>query len=512
MQVPTSETQAPPPVADPVRLAALGNVFRSAGFLEDRVADLLGADEFLTRHSREFGRAMYRTKTETPLYVLTRLFLLGVPVEAGAVARTLAPVTARDLEALRLVRADGGSLEPLVTILPHGDLWVAFDQPERIQSGAGSDLVSGITQSTASLANAAIRRRSRATLDLGTGSGVLAFMAAGWSDEVDAVDLNARAVAFAKFNAALNNRPNVRSSAGDLFAPVEGKLFDSILCNPPFAVTPSRKYVYRDSGMEGDAFARRIAREAPSYLREGGFLQMIFEWVHPRGEDWQARLASWFEASGCDAWVMRTETVDPLHYADKWIATTERAGAEAAESLYDEWIAWYGRQNYEAVSSGYVTMRKRSGAANWITIEDAAPVRSGPCGDQIEEGFRARDFLSGPDVDTRLLAARPVVSPDLEMVQRCEKGPGRWDIVASQVRIKRGMQHTANVDQQVAAILVRCDGSRTLREVLAEIASLLGVDVQRVVPACLPIVKGLLRQGLVNMAGQAPADLAFAAS
>ena len=98
MLVPTPESQAPPRASDPGKLETLRTVFQKAGFVEDRVADLLGATEFLTRYSREFGRAIHRTKAETPLHVLTRLFLLGVPVSADAVRRARDALARRTLD------------------------------------------------------------------------------------------------------------------------------------------------------------------------------------------------------------------------------------------------------------------------------------------------------------------------------------------------------------------------------------------------------------------------------
>ena len=57
------------------------------------------------------------------------------------------------------------------------------------------------------------------TLDLGTGSGYLAILAARHSGHVLGTDLNARAVAMARFNAQLNRLGNVELAEGNLFEP-----------------------------------------------------------------------------------------------------------------------------------------------------------------------------------------------------------------------------------------------------------------------------------------------------
>lgn len=74
-------------------------------------------------------------------------------------------------------------------------------------------------------------------LDMGTGSGIGAIFAAKHGAHVVAVDITEEAVRCARVNAlinALEDRIDVRR--GDLFAPVEGEMFDLILFNPPFYV------------------------------------------------------------------------------------------------------------------------------------------------------------------------------------------------------------------------------------------------------------------------------------
>src|SRR6202040_4203502 len=60
------------------------------------------------------------------------------------------------------------------------------------------------------------QQRQRA-IDLGTGSGVHAILASDHCREVIAVDINPRAIDFAKFNAALNNIDNIEFVFSDLF-------------------------------------------------------------------------------------------------------------------------------------------------------------------------------------------------------------------------------------------------------------------------------------------------------
>ena len=111
-------------------------------------------------------------------------------------------------------------------------------------------------------------------LDLGTGSGVGAVVAARWAARVVAVDVNPAAVRCARLNAILNgvdNRVEVRE--GDLFAPVAGEQFDVVLFNPPY-ISGSPKNdlekAFFSTGLE-----RRFAEELHAHLKPSGYALVI---------------------------------------------------------------------------------------------------------------------------------------------------------------------------------------------------------------------------------------------
>jgi HemK-related putative methylase len=74
-----------------------------------------------------------------------------------------------------------------------------------------------------------------AVLDMGTGSGIGAIVAAQWAGRVVGVDINPEAVRCARINALLNRvEDRVKVLEGDLFAPVRGQRFEVVLFNPPY--------------------------------------------------------------------------------------------------------------------------------------------------------------------------------------------------------------------------------------------------------------------------------------
>lgn len=106
-------------------------------------------------------------------------------------------------------------------------------------------------------------------LDMGTGSGVGAVMAArrGW--QVVAVDINPHAVRCARINAALSSlEERVEVHHGDLFTPVAGERFDLVMFNPPYFRGPPRDPL--DAAWRGQDVLERFATELPRMLRPGG--------------------------------------------------------------------------------------------------------------------------------------------------------------------------------------------------------------------------------------------------
>lgn len=77
--------------------------------------------------------------------------------------------------------------------------------------------------------------RNRDVLDMGSGSGVCAIIAARHARHVVAVDIDPTAVRCTRINALLNGvEERVEVLQGDLFAPLAQRRFDLVLFNPPF--------------------------------------------------------------------------------------------------------------------------------------------------------------------------------------------------------------------------------------------------------------------------------------
>ena len=113
-------------------------------------------------------------------------------------------------------------------------------------------------------------------LDMGTGSGIVAILAAKRSPEVVAVDINPKAVAAASANAVLNGvADRIVFAVSDVFDAVDGT-FDLIVFDPPFRWFKPRDLLEMGHADENYRALRTFMREARSRLRPGGRILLNF--------------------------------------------------------------------------------------------------------------------------------------------------------------------------------------------------------------------------------------------
>jgi ribosomal protein L3 glutamine methyltransferase len=163
-----------------------------------------------------------------------------------------------------------------------------------------------------------LSERTRRVLDLCTGNGSLAVIAAMAYPEitVDAADISPGALELARINVARHGLGDrIRVVESDLFAKLPER-YDLIVCNPPYVNDASMAALpaeYRAEpalalagGRDGMDLVRRIVAGAPAHLSGDGVL--VLEVGHERGhfEEAFSRLeCAWLETSaGSDSVVL----------------------------------------------------------------------------------------------------------------------------------------------------------------------------------------------------------------
>ena len=215
---------------------------------------------------------------------------------------------------------DKGFARARASLFPVGNRLVFSDHawPKLPHPGCAEvpyDQVMSVGSDSRWLARITVRRPVGATLDLCTGSGVHALLAASHSQRVLAVDINTRAAHCTRFNVQVSGATNVDTAVGDLYEPVRGERFGLITANPPFVPSPVNSLGFRDGGRSGEDVQRRIIEGLPQHLAPGGIAQIVTELGERDDEPISERLRKWLGDAPVDIIILRLRVHSAANYA-----------------------------------------------------------------------------------------------------------------------------------------------------------------------------------------------------
>jgi methylase of polypeptide subunit release factors len=428
-----------------------------------------------------------------PLASLVRLFLLGQDLGrdelAGALGDDLAALVAAGLLLER-----GARVVPAVQLTPWRGFTIVHDpDPE---GDFWPEHVSGPTPAGETLADLLVPGDVDAALDVGTGSGLLALLLARQARAVVATDVNPTAFRYARIGARLNGFPGVEVRAGSLFEPVGEARFDRILSNPPFVISPDTSLLFRHGSLARDDLSRAVVEGATTHLADGGIAAILCNWIVPRGSSWLDAIRPWLGSQGCDAIVLRHGVEDPLSYAVRWSGRSQYITPDEFPRTLDRWLAYDRKEAIEAIASGAVILRRRSGP-NWIHgVElDGEPRGSG--GPQLTTLLVAIDYLAGADGDDILSASFRLAAPhrlDQSLVTRA----GEYVVEPVRLVLDETLGTSVVVDPDLIPVVLRLDGSQVLRDIVDEVAAGTGADRSALAPRVVALVRTMLERGVLQ--------------
>jgi len=489
---------APPPrrpdvpsARSPSAAAELARLLRGAGYTAGRIQERLATEDELLARSPELPAYLRRLGDADELALLLRLFLLAVPVARERVEGLVGAQLQKRLAETGLLVHEAAVVHGAARLVPHDELLIASDH-----AGAGEahpDHVPGVHRPSVALAHLTIRGQGERALDLCTGNGIQAILLAAHADRVIATDVNPRALAFAAFNAALNGADNIETRAGSFFEPVEGEQFDLVVANPPYVVSPESAYLFRDSGMRGDAVSELVVRAAPTVLAPGGFACVLIAWALDP-DDPAARPRRWLAGSGCDAFLLHTSTDDPLETAALWNRDLlDRPDVYAG--VLDRWLAYYRELGIEQLGYACIVLRKRVDAhEGWLEAQPLPRAALRPAGRHVRRLFEAHDRLSEMTSDDDLLGLRLRLVDDAVVSQETRFAEGRWHAESITLRLERGLPFSAELDPPTARLVRALDGSTLLSDALTEAV---GGDAERA--AGLSLARRMLEIGFLEL-------------
>jgi methylase of polypeptide subunit release factors len=450
----------------------LRNALGQSGFTAETVEAVVSEDLLDSYSDGWFGPARRRMEEAGALGTLTLLFALGLETSTQALDGVPGADLA-DWEKTGLVALKRGRARPLVSIRPlrmwGSERYLVGDPPH---GGPGvtpfRDFVPVATPSAALLAKLTPRRRVGRCLDMGTGAGIQAILAARRSESVVATDVNARALAFARFNLGWNDVDNVELRQGDRYGPVEGEAFDLIVSNPPRVIAPNVIAAFRDSSLPGDTLSETAIVGAADHLGPDGWAVVTCQWARHDDERWQDRVQDWVSGTNCDTWAIQQRGVDAVAHTREWLADVGKIDPKEADRRFDQWMASFDEQGIVGVGTGIVVLHRRSSGTPWFSADEIGLDPTDSAGDAIVGVFAVKDWLreharAGSVLDTRWRTAQHLCFETTSEVSGI-----RWASSRCVLRQRDGLRFSMPVTEDLANLVARCDGTRTLRAILDE--------------------------------------------
>lgn len=509
---------------DPPRSALVGrlrNDLGAIGFSVEALERLWGPDAAAALHRGYRVPAFLALdavdpadRAATAAATLARLFVLNSPVPRNELEDALPSLGVEGAFALGLAEESAGdAIRPLLDLRPYGFLdsrgigswWIASDLGEiAVGRELREDHVLGVGGASATLSGLMIQSPVDSALDLGTGCGIQALHAARHARTVVATDISPRAIEMAGFNAALNGVDNIEFRLGNLFEPVAGELFDHIVSNPPFVITPRADgvpaYEYRDAGLAGDELVEAVMAGVGEHLTSGGIAQLLGNWEYQGDGDAFGRVRGWLDDAPVqlDAWVVEREVQDAGLYAETWIRDGGTRPGPQFDMLYRAWLADFAARRVRAVGFGYITLRRSADASvlrRFERLRGALGNNPTGLGDHIAASFAAIDWQAERN-DDALLAATLTRADDV--TEERHYWPGAEDPTVMTLHQGGGFARSVPLDTVLAAFVGASDGELRVDAIIAAIAQLLDADAAALAADLLPGIRDLLVTGFLH--------------
>jgi methylase of polypeptide subunit release factors len=479
------------PVVDTEAALSLGQALRNVGYSDVALDRLIGEDD------SEEPLVAERRLPRSLLGTVVRALYLRLRVPTDDLARALGRVAVEALASMGLAEV-GADVVARVRILPVGNLLIASDDPPGASETA--DYVAAYTPTSRLVDSLTPRLPVERALDVGTGSGVQALLAARHARHVIATDVNERALAYTALNAALSGLTNVECRQGPFFEPVADEKFDLITCNAPYVISPEMRLTYRDAGLRADEVSERIVRGAAERLTEGGFASLLVSWLADDEDEPDDRVLEWTENTGCDSWILPVWGADPLGHAATWNEPLS-GDDEALGAALDSWTDYLRELGAHWVTEGAVLLHRHDAPRHTVRVDELDEDEFEDASEQVERAFAARVHLAELNGASELLEWRLRVAMPLQLEHELEPRSGRAAVVAASIQLAEGTSSSVDATPRTLDVVASLDGKATLEEAVHTSAARLGLspaETTRLRRDALQLARELLELGALE--------------
>ncbi len=477
-------------------LRAFGRKLAAIGLSLDAATPIVSAAQAVAPAIRQPIRAFHLRRIKTPVGWAMRMFLFSDPVTIDEARRALGDLTDALLDlGLLEQRDDGGVVSPFVLGVID-DLFILSDDLAH-----GEDAVMGFGETTVELCGAAFPRQGvQRALDLGCGSGTAALLLAKRARVTVGVDINPRAVALAKINAAINGITNVEFRVGDLFAPVQGETFDLIVSQPPFVPMPAgvSAAVFLYGGSRGDELSLRLLAQIAPHLAPKGRAVLFVEWPDHGTDALDLRLRKAMDTGDVSLLLLRMP-----HTELDGHAVSYAAGLHPELGRPFEQEARFRREHFEqmgirALLPTLTVVERADPTPGWTTTVSIEPLsKVSFTSERIDKLLAAQVVADSPE---RLLAAT-VRMPEGAVLSQEQVGPGASAPSTLHVRFApAALIPPIQLTIELLALFTFLHESPTVRAGLQRFAAELELPPGEVMPRSIEAVARALREGILELA------------
>ena len=231
---------------------------------------------------------------------------------------------------------------------------------------------------------------------------------------------------------------------------------------------------------------------------DGGFAHILCNWALTEGEESTYPPRRWLSEAGCDAFILHFGTQEPMAYAAIWNAPLKARDPSAFVAAVDRWLDYYQERDIHALCSGAVIARRRpAGERPWLRTLSLPRLPEDSAGDDLLRLFQNEDWLQAGGSDQRLLDSTFSLLDRHEVRQVLTYRGGVYDSHRCAVARTSGFRVEVGVDPEALQVVLRLDGSHTLRDIAHQVASDLGLDGTALVHKAVAAARELLRNGLI---------------
>ena len=446
----------------PILRSALLQLTR-IGYGETQICKRLGLKDLTELHWRALPiyRAEQLTVRDSQASAID-LFLLQGTIPPPELDRLFDPPHQAALVRAGLLVLDAsGAASAGVTLYPVGDriiisdhAWPALPHPGFAE--VPPDQVMFIGTDSRWLARATVRRPIEAALDLCTGSGIHAVLAAAHAKRVVAVDVNPRAVQCTRFNALASGADHLEARLGDLYEPLGDAQFDLITANPPFVPSPRDSLQYRDGGRSGEDVQQRIIAGLPRHLAPGGMCQIVTEFGERGDEPLADRLRQWLGDAPMDIHILRLRETSASGYA-----IGHADGADSYAAFLESVQAWAGNlrtQGYTRIVSVLLAFQWSDPTSGppWTRSETPQSLHA-PAHTEIEAAFAAEALVHKPNFfelleRSRVRWAGPIALLEARVLGRDVRGSAQAELLGKSLPI---LQTLDSVERDILLLIAK---------------------------------------------------------